>query len=82
MIEIKKQIADKIGYEKHPYDALLDSFEEDLTVDPGKGIRCIDSTYSEDSEKTCRFGSQFCKESNLGKSKMISKELMKSIMIF
>jgi len=33
MIEIKKQIAEKIGYEKHPYDALLDQFEEDLTVD-------------------------------------------------
>ena len=33
MIEIKKQIAEKIGYEKHPYDALLDSFEEELTVD-------------------------------------------------
>ena len=30
MIEIKKQIAEKIGYEKHPYDALLDTFEEDL----------------------------------------------------
>src|ERR687896_673894 len=32
MIEIKKQIADKIGYEKHPYNALLDTFEEELTV--------------------------------------------------
>ena len=28
MIEIKKQIAEKIGYEKHPYNALLDTFEE------------------------------------------------------
>ena len=33
MIEIKRQIAEKIGYEKHPYDALLDTFEEELTVD-------------------------------------------------
>ena len=33
MIEIKKQIADKIGYEKHPYDALLSKLKEDLTVD-------------------------------------------------
>ena len=33
MIEIKKQIAEKIGYEKHPYDTLLDTFEEELTVD-------------------------------------------------
>ncbi|TLY09894.1 MAG: carboxypeptidase M32, partial [Thaumarchaeota archaeon] len=32
MIEIKKQIADKIGYQKHPYDALLDTYEEELTV--------------------------------------------------
>src|SRR5215831_974774 len=30
MIEIKKQIAEKIGYQKHPYNALLDLFEEDL----------------------------------------------------
>ena len=33
MIDIKKKIADKIGYEKHPYDAFLDSFEEELSVD-------------------------------------------------
>src|SRR5580765_805038 len=33
MIDIKKKIAEKIGYEKHPYDALLDSFEEELSVD-------------------------------------------------
>jgi CRP/FNR family transcriptional regulator len=30
MIEIKKQIEDKIGYEKHPHDALWDTFEEEL----------------------------------------------------
>jgi Zn-dependent carboxypeptidase len=30
MIEIKKQIAEKIGYEKHPYDALLDSSKKSL----------------------------------------------------
>jgi carboxypeptidase Taq len=33
MIEIKKQIAEKIGYKKNAYDALLDFFEEDLTID-------------------------------------------------
>jgi carboxypeptidase Taq len=32
MIDIKKQIAEKIGYQKHPYDAHLDIFEEGLTV--------------------------------------------------
>ena len=30
MIEIKKQIAEKIGYERHPYKALLDTFELNL----------------------------------------------------
>lgn len=38
MVEIKKQIAEKIGYEKHPYDALLDTFEEELTVADLDGV--------------------------------------------
>src|ERR1041385_4724480 len=29
MIEIKKQITEKIGYKKHPYDALLDNFRSE-----------------------------------------------------
>jgi carboxypeptidase Taq len=33
MIEIKKHIAEKRVYEYHPYDALLDTFEDDLTLD-------------------------------------------------
>jgi carboxypeptidase Taq len=32
MIEIKKQIAERVGYEKHPYNALLDMFEEELSL--------------------------------------------------
>ncbi len=30
---LKREEADKLGYEKHPYNALLDQFEEGLTVD-------------------------------------------------
>jgi len=70
MIEIKKQIADKIGYEKHPYDALLDSFEEDLTVDD------LDKVFGELTpriqkilKKLVDLDSPFCKESKLAKSK-------------
>jgi len=70
MIEIKKQIAEKIGYEKHPYDALLDSFEEDLTVDD------LDKVFGELTpriqkilKKLVDIGSPFCKESKLAKSK-------------
>lgn len=70
MIEIKKQIADKIGYEKHPYDALLDSFEEDLTVDD------LDKVFGELTpriqkilKKLVDIDSPFCKESKLAKSK-------------
>ena len=70
MIEIKKQMADKIGYEKHPYDALLDSFEEDLTVDD------LDKVFDELTpriqkilKKLVDIGSPFCKESKLAKSK-------------
>lgn len=33
IIDLEKQIAEKLGYEKHPYDALLDLYEEGLTVD-------------------------------------------------
>lgn len=32
MIEIKREIADRLGYEKHPYDALLDLYEHEVTV--------------------------------------------------
>jgi carboxypeptidase Taq len=70
MIEIKKQIAEKIGYEKHPYDALLDTFEEELTVDD------LDTVFSvltpriqKILKKLVDSVSPFCKEINLGKSK-------------
>jgi carboxypeptidase Taq len=33
MLEIKLKEADKLGYEGHPYNALLDLYEEDLTVE-------------------------------------------------
>lgn len=33
MVEMKKRFAEYFGYEKHPYDALLDEFEPGLTVE-------------------------------------------------
>src|SRR5215204_4892625 len=70
MIEIKKQIADKIGYEKHPYDALLDKFEEDLTVaDLDKVFGVLTPRIQKVLKKLVDSGSPFCKESKLGKSK-------------
>ncbi len=70
MIEIKKQIVEKIGYEKHPYDALLDKFEEELTVDDlDKTFGALTSRIQKILKKLEDSGSQFCKESKLGKSK-------------
>ncbi len=70
MIEIKKQIAEKIGYEKHPYDALLDSYEEQLTVDDlDKVFGGLTPRIQKILKKLVDLGSPFCKESKLGKSK-------------
>jgi len=33
IVEINKTIAEKLGYDKHPYNALLDIYEEGLTVE-------------------------------------------------
>ena len=33
IVALKKEEADKLGYKKHPYDALLDQYEEGLTVE-------------------------------------------------
>ncbi len=70
MIEIKKQIAEKIGYEKHPYDALLDTFEEELTVDDlDKVFGVLTPHIQKILKKLVDSSSPFCKESNLGKPK-------------
>ena len=70
MIEIKKQIAEKIGYEKHPYDALLDTFEEELTVDDlDKVFGALTPRIQKILKKLVDSGSPFCKESKLVKSK-------------
>ena len=70
MIEIKKQIAEKIGYENHPYDALLDTFEEELTVaDLDKVFGVLTPRIQKVLKKLVDSGSPFCKESKLGKSK-------------
>jgi carboxypeptidase Taq len=69
MIEIKKQIAEKIGYEKHPYDALLDMFEEELAVDDlDKIFGALTPRIQKILKKLIDSGSLFCKESNLRKS--------------
>ena len=70
MIEIKKQIAEKIGYEKHPYDALLDSFEEELTVDELDNVfGALTPRLQKILKKLVDLGSPFLKESKLLKSK-------------
>src|ERR1041385_2562513 len=70
MIEIKKQIAEKIGYEKHPYDALLDQFEEELTVDDlDKVFGALTPCIQKILKKLVDSGSPFCKESKFRKSK-------------
>src|SRR3954452_1893235 len=70
MIEIKKQIAERTGYERHPYDALLDEFEEELTVDDlDKIFGALTSRIQKILKKLVDSGSPFCKESKLGKSK-------------
>jgi carboxypeptidase Taq len=76
MIEIKKQIADKIGYEKHPYDALLDEFEEELTVDDlDKVFGVLTPHIQKILKKLIDSGSQFSKESNLANSKYNAQEV-------
>jgi carboxypeptidase Taq len=76
MIEIKKQIAEKIGYEKHPYDALLDTFEEELTVDDlDKVFGVLTPRIQKILKKLVDSGSQFCKESIFGKSKYDIKKV-------
>lgn len=40
LLGLKRQVAEKMGYEKHPYNALLDQFEEGFTV------RDADAVYS------------------------------------
>ena len=70
MIEIKKQIAEKIGYEEHPYDALLDSFEEELTVDELDNVfGALTPHLQKILKKLVDLGSPFLKESKLLKSK-------------
>src|SRR4029078_8433876 len=70
MIDIKKQIAEKIGYQKHPYDALLDSFEEELTVDElDKVFGKLTPRLQKILKKLVDLGSPFLKESKLLKSK-------------
>jgi carboxypeptidase Taq len=76
MIEIKKQIAAKWGFEKHPYDALLDEFEEQLTVnDMDKVFNALTPRIQKILKKLVDSDSPFCKENKLGDSKYDIKKL-------
>lgn len=78
MIEIKKQIAAKRGYEKHPYDALLDMFEERLTVaDMDRVFGTLTPRIQQILKKLKDSNSPFCKESNLATTKYDVKKVDK-----
>ncbi len=38
IVDLEIKISEYLGYKKHPYDALLDNYEEDFTVDDGDKI--------------------------------------------
>lgn len=66
MVELKKQIAAKKGYEKHPYDALLDVFEEQLTVaDMDRVFGTLTPRIQQILKKLKDSNSPFCQESSL-----------------
>ena len=68
MIELKKETAAKWGYEKHPYDALLDTFEEQLTVDDlDKIFGALTPRLQKLLKKLVDSSSPYCKENNLEK---------------
>ena len=74
MVEIKKQIAEKLGYEKHPYDALLDTYEEELTVaDLDNVFSVLTPSIQKLLKKLVDSGSPFCRESDLGKKYDVNK---------
>ena len=76
MIEIKKQIIAKRGYEKHPYDALLDTFEEQLTVDDlDKIFGTLTPRLQRLVKKLVDSNSPFCKENKLAKSEYDIKKV-------
>ncbi len=76
MVEIKKQIAAKWGYKKHPYNALLDTFEEQLTVDDlDKIFSALTPRIQKILKKLIDSNSPFCNENKLGKSKYDIKKV-------
>ena len=76
MIEIKKEIAAKRGYENHPYNALLDTFEEQLTVDDlDKVFGILTPRIQKILRKLVDSNSPFCKENKLAKLKYDIKKV-------
>jgi len=65
-IEIKKEEAEKLGYEKHPYDALLDQYDEGLTVkDMDQMFSKLTSALKTILTKVRKENSRFVKDSPL-----------------
>lgn len=70
MVEIKKQIAARWGFENHPYNALLDTFEEQLTVDDlDKIFGSLTPRIQNILKKLVDSNSPFCADDELGKLK-------------
>lgn len=66
IIEIAREEAEKLGYEKHPYDALLDQYEEGFTVDDADAMySSLVPELKEILEKIQRQKSPFLKRSPL-----------------
>ncbi len=78
MIEIKKEIAAKWGYDNHPYDALFnDAFEEQLTAS-GNSDRIfgvLTPRIQKLLKKLVDSNSPFCKDNNLGRLKYDFKKV-------
>ncbi len=66
-VELKRQEADKLGYEKHRYNALLDQFEEGLTVDD------VDATFSKLSSGLKRTFDKVMSEGKFSKDSPLTK---------
>jgi carboxypeptidase Taq len=41
IVELERRVADKLGYEKHPYNALLDLYEEGFTVNDADRVYAV-----------------------------------------
>lgn len=70
LVKIKREEAEKIGYKKHPYDALMDEFE------PGMTVAKVDILFKDVREKLVAFTSQLRKRKQV-KNDFLSKKYPK-----